>query len=38
MSDVEWDPSQYDKELDDLTAFCDISEEDHEEQYFDQYG
>jgi hypothetical protein len=37
-SDVEWDPSQYDKDLDDLTAFYDPSEEFHEERHFDQYG
>jgi hypothetical protein len=37
-SDVEWDPSQYDKDLDDLATFYDPSEEDHEEQQFDQYG
>jgi hypothetical protein len=37
-SDVEWDPSQYDKDLDDLATFYDPSEEDHEERHFDQYG
>jgi hypothetical protein len=37
-SDVEWDPSQYDKDLDDLAAFYDPSEEDHEVRHFDQYG
>jgi hypothetical protein len=33
-SDVEWDPSQYDKDLDDLAAFYDSSEEDIEERHF----
>jgi hypothetical protein len=37
-SDVKWDPSQYDKDLDDLDAFYDPSDEDHEERHFDQYG
>jgi hypothetical protein len=37
-SDVEWDPSQYDKEHDDLVDFCDPSEEDYEDENFDQYG
>jgi hypothetical protein len=37
-SDVEWDPSQYDKDLEDLASLYDPSEEDHEEQCFDQYG
>jgi hypothetical protein len=36
-SDVEWDPSQYDKDLDDLAAFYDPSKEDHEERHLDQY-
>jgi hypothetical protein len=31
-------PSQYDKDIDDLAAFYDPSEEDHEERHFDQYG
>jgi hypothetical protein len=37
-SDMEWDPSQYDKDLDDVAAFYDPSEEDLEERHFDQYG
>jgi hypothetical protein len=37
-SDVEWEPSQFDKDLDDLASFYDPSEEYHEEQHFDQYG
>jgi hypothetical protein len=36
-SDVEWHPSQYDKDYDDFAAFYDPSEEDHEERHFDQY-
>jgi hypothetical protein len=37
-SDVESDSSQYVKDLDDLAAFYDPSEEDHEERHFDQFG
>jgi hypothetical protein len=37
-SDMEWDPSQYDKDLDNVATFYDPSEEDLEEQNFDQYG
>jgi hypothetical protein len=37
-SDVEWDSSQYDKDLDDLATFYDPSEEDLEELHFYQYG
>jgi hypothetical protein len=37
-SDVEWDPSSYDKELADLSTFYDPSEEDHEERHFDNSG
>jgi hypothetical protein len=37
-SDVEWDPSTYDKELDDLAMFYEASDKDHEERHFDQYG
>jgi hypothetical protein len=37
-SDMEWDPRQYDKDLDDVAAFYDPSEEDLEERQFDQYG
>jgi hypothetical protein len=38
MSDVELDPSKYDKELDYLTIIYDPSEEDQEPRQFDQYG
>jgi hypothetical protein len=37
-SDVEWEPSTDDKELNDLETFYDLSEEDHEERHFDQHG
>jgi hypothetical protein len=37
-SDVEWEPSQYDKDLDDLDVLYDPSEGYHEERHFDQYG
>jgi hypothetical protein len=37
-SDMEWDPSQYDKDLADVAAFYDPSEEDPEERHFDPYG
>jgi hypothetical protein len=37
-SDIEWDPSQYDKELDDLADFFDPSEDANEDEHFDQYG
>jgi hypothetical protein len=36
-SDFEWDPRQYDKDIDDIAAFYDPSEEYHEERHFDQY-
>jgi hypothetical protein len=36
--DCEWDPSKFDKDLDDLAAYYDLSEEDHEGYHFDQHG
>jgi hypothetical protein len=37
-SDCEWDPSKFDKDLNDLAAYYDPSEEDHEGYHFDQHG
>jgi hypothetical protein len=37
-SDCEWDPSKFDKDLDDLAAYYDPFEEDHEGYHFDQHG
>jgi hypothetical protein len=38
-SDVDWDPSHYDEDIDNLADFHDQSEEDdHENYYFDWYG
>jgi hypothetical protein len=37
-SNVGWDPSHYDKDIDNLADFHDPSEDDHENYHFDQYG
>jgi hypothetical protein len=37
-SDVEWDSSQYDKELDGRAAFYDRFDEAYEEDHYGQYG
>jgi hypothetical protein len=37
-SDVEWDPTTYDKDIDNLNDFHDPSEDDHENYHFDQHG
>jgi hypothetical protein len=37
-SDVDWDPSHYDKDIHDLAEFHDPSEDDHENYHFNQYG
>jgi hypothetical protein len=37
-SDIDWEPSQYDKELDDLADFFDPPEVAYEDEHFDQYG
>jgi hypothetical protein len=37
-SDVDWDPSTYDKDIDNLDDFHDPSEDDHENYHFYQYG
>jgi hypothetical protein len=33
-----WDPSKYDKDIDDIEKFHYPGEDDHEEYHFDQYG
>jgi hypothetical protein len=37
-SDANWDPSHYDKDIDNSADFHDPSEDDHEIYHFDQYG
>jgi hypothetical protein len=37
-SDVDRDPSQYDKDIVSLSDFHDPSEDDHENYHLDQYG
>jgi hypothetical protein len=37
-SDVDWDPSQYDKDIDNFADFHDPSEDAHENYHFNQYG
>jgi hypothetical protein len=37
-SDVDWYPSVYDKDIDDLANVHAPSEDDHENHHFDQYG
>jgi hypothetical protein len=37
-SDVEWDPRQYDKDIDNLEEFHDPLEDVHPHDHFDQYG
>jgi hypothetical protein len=36
--DVDWDPSKYDKDIDDIKKFHNPGEDDHEEYHFDQHG
>jgi hypothetical protein len=37
-SDVNWNPSKYDKDIDDIEKFHDHGEDDHDEYHFDQHG
>jgi hypothetical protein len=37
-SDVDWDPSRYGKDIENLADFHDPSEDDHENYDFDWYG
>ena len=37
-SDVDWDPRQYDKDMDNLEEFHDPSEDVYQHDHFDQYG
>jgi hypothetical protein len=37
-SDVDWDPCTYDKDIDNLDDFHDLSEDDHENYHIDQHG
>jgi hypothetical protein len=37
-SDVDWDPSHYDTDIDNLADFHDPSKDDHENYHFDWYG
>jgi hypothetical protein len=37
-SDMDWDPSKYDKDINDIGKFHDPGEDDHEEYRFDQHG
>jgi hypothetical protein len=37
-SDVDWDPSHYDKDINELAEFHDPSEDNHENYHFNQYG
>jgi hypothetical protein len=37
-SDMEWDPSKYDKNIYDIEKFHDPGEDDHKEYHFDQHG
>jgi hypothetical protein len=37
-SDVDWDPHQYDKDIDNLEEFHDPSEDVYQHDHFDQYG
>jgi hypothetical protein len=37
ISNVDWDPSHYDNDIDNLADFHDPSEDDHENYHFDWY-
>jgi hypothetical protein len=37
-SDVDWDPSQYDKDINDLAEFHDPSQDNNEIYHFNQHG
>jgi hypothetical protein len=37
-SDMEWDPSKYDKDINDIEKFHDPGEDDYQEYHFDQHG
>jgi hypothetical protein len=37
-SDMDWDPSKYDKDINDIEKFHDPGEDDHNEYHFDQHG
>jgi hypothetical protein len=37
-ADLDWDPSTYDNDIDDLEKFHDTSIDDNEHEHFDQYG